>query len=91
MTAFLLGVLGALSVLALLSTGAIIGWKARTAYTAHLEALRPPAPEPHEMTPEELERFRQDQEAFETMLHYSPEIAYGLQSDPLQEMARKKE
>lgn len=90
MTYVIYGAVGAIAVLLLLLSGAIIGWKAHGVYTAHLAAMQPAAPEPRQPTPEEVRQFMEDQEAFSTMLHYSPEIAYGFESDPLQEMARKE-
>ena len=88
MTYVLLGAVGAISVLLLFISGAIIGWTANVRYRQHLEALRPAAAEPAKPTPEQLAQFKADQEAFEAMLHYSPEIAYGLQNDPLKAIER---
>ena len=90
MTPFFLGVLVVVLVDGLFALGMWLGWSARIRYEKHLESLQPEAPEPQAMTPEQMEQFRQDQEAFETMLHYSPEIAYELITDPLQELARKE-
>ena len=90
MSVFLFGAAGAISVLLLFIGGAIIGWKAHSKYTAHLESLRPAPVEHHTPTAEEMERFREDQEAFEAMLHYSPAMAYGIINDPLKEAARKE-
>jgi len=89
MTAFFIGVLGALTVLAPLCIGAFMGWKAHAAYTAHLEALQPP-PEHEPPSAEQMRRFKEDQEAFEAMLHYSPEMAYGVTGDPLRDLAGKE-
>lgn len=90
MTAFVFGAVGALAVLLLFIGGAIMGWKARETYTKHLDSLRPAAPELQQPSPEELKQFMEDQEAFSAMLHYSPERAYGLVEDELQELARKE-
>jgi hypothetical protein len=90
MTAFFIGVLGAFAVVAPLCIGAIMGWKAHAAYTAHLEALQPPPPEQEPPSAEQMRRFMEDQEAFEAMLHYSPETAYGLTGDPLRDIAGKE-
>ena len=88
MTAFLLGAFGAVLVIAPLCIGAIIGWKAHDKYTA---SLQPSAPEMRQPTEAELAQFKADQEAFEAMLHYSSERAYGLINDDLQELARKEQ
>lgn len=61
MTAFLLGMLGALAAAQLLLLGVLIGRRRRPA----------PPPEP------EKPALLQEQEAFRTLMHYSPEIAYG--------------
>ena len=61
MTAFLLGMLGALASAQLLLLGVLIGRRRRLA----------PPPEP------EKPALLQEQEAFRTLMHYSPEIAYG--------------
>ena len=61
MTAFLLGMLGALVAAQLLLLGVLIGRRRRSA----------PPPEPAKPT------LLQEQEAFRTLMHYSPEIAYG--------------
>ena len=87
MTSFLFGVLGAFAVIVLLCTGAILGWKAHAFVLEH----RAPEPAPqHTPTAEELRRFKEDQEAFEAMLHYSPEMAYGVTGNALQDAARKE-
>ena len=90
MNMFLLGAGGAILVLLLFIGGAFMGWKARGAYARHLESLRPAPRDVHQPSEEELRQFMEDQEAFSTMLHYSPEIAYGIASDPLQEAAKKE-
>ena len=61
MTAFLLGMLGALVAAQLLLLGVLIGRRRRPA----------PPQEPPKPTP------AQEQAAFRTLMQYSPEIAYG--------------
>lgn len=90
MTAFFIGVLGALTVVVPLCIGAIIGWKAHSVYRSHLEELAPAAPELPSPTDEQMRQFKEDQEAFEAMLHYSPEMAYGITGDPLRDAARRE-
>lgn len=87
MTSFLSGVLGALAVVVLLCTGAILGWKAHAFVWEH---RAPEAAPQHTPTAEEIRRFKEDQEAFEAMLHYSPEMAYGVTGNALQDAARKE-
>lgn len=85
MMAFFCGAFGAILVLALLSTGAFLGWKAHEKYSA---SAAPPQVELPQPTPEQLRQFAEDQEAFSAMLHYSPEMAYGITGDPLKEIGR---
>ncbi len=73
MIAVLYGALGALSVLALLSLGAAIGWKARS-----LQEMRRGVAEESD---EEKRRFMEEQSAFENMLHYNIDTAYGRDRD----------
>lgn len=61
MTAFLCGMLGALFAGLLVGLGVWIGSRRRPKTPA-----QPPKPTP-----------AQEQEAFRTLMHYSPEIAYG--------------
>ena len=55
-----------------------------------LEELTPAAPELPSPTDEQMRQFKEDQEAFEAMLHYSPEMAYGITGDPLRDAARRE-
>lgn len=61
MTAFLCGMLGALFAGLLVLLGAMLGSRHRP---------KPPAEAPKPT-------LAQEQEAFRTLMHYSPEIAYG--------------
>lgn len=78
---FIFGAVGALAVIALVALGAFIGWKANNAFRAH--STRVAAEEASE---EERLRMVADQRAFETMLNYNQDTAYGL-SKGLDEMA----
>lgn len=92
---FVIGCLGAVIVLGLFCGGMYVGWCVRTYFEERIdekvEDLRPAAPVLPQLTDEQMTRMREDQEAFETMLHYSPEQAYGLKTDPLQSLMRNKE
>lgn len=73
MTTFLYGCFGVLAVLALLCIGAFLGWKLRIAYDRHNRRVVQEG-----VTEEQLRQFRMDQEAFDAMMNYSTEVAYGL-------------
>lgn len=91
---FVIGCLGAIIVLGLFFGGAYVGWSVRTYFEERVdekvEDLRPELPSPTQMSPEQIQQFKEDQEAFETMLHYSSEQAYGVKVDPLSQLARKE-
>lgn len=67
------GALGVLVVLALLALGIFVGWKANTAFRLH--STRVAAEEASE---EERRQLVADQRAFESMLNYNQDTAYGL-------------
>jgi len=94
MTTFVIGCLGAIIVLALFGSGVYVGWAVRTYIEERIdekaEELRPATPSPQEMTPEQLQEFKEDQEAFGVMLHYSAEQAYGIEGNPLEQLAKKE-
>lgn len=73
MTNFVYGAIGVLAVLMLLSIGAFLGWKVRSAYDRHNRKVVREG-----VTEEQIRRFHADQEAFTAMMNYSPEIAYDL-------------
>ena len=73
MTNFVYGAIGVLTVLALLCTGAFLGWKVHKAYEAHNRKVVREG-----VTEEQIRRYHADQEAFAAMMNYSPEIAYDL-------------
>ena len=67
------GALGTLAVLALLTLGVFIGWKANNSFRIH--STRVAAEEASE---EERRQLLAEQKAFESMLNYNPETAYGM-------------
>ena len=91
---FVVGALGGLFVFVLFVSGMYVGWAARSYFEERIEekaeALRPAAPEIQPMTAEQIQEFKEDQEAFSTMLHYSPEQAYGITGDPLPKLTKKE-
>lgn len=82
MTYVIYGALGMLAVLGLLAAGAAIGWKARGAWQEH--ARKAVA---KEATEEERKQLAEEQRAFEGMLNYNLEQAYGMNKS-LVELAR---
>ena len=79
------GALGTLAVLALLTLGCFIGWKANTAFRQH--STRVAAEEASE---EERRQLQAEQRAFENMLNYNQDTAYGLNKG-LEEMVGESE
>lgn len=73
MTYVLYGALGMLAVLSLLICGVIIGWKVRGAWQAHAKKVVAA-----EATEEERRQLKESQRAFEGMLNYNTEQAYGM-------------
>ena len=69
------GAVGMLAVLVLLAAGAILGWRANDAFGRY--SARRAA---EEATEEQLHRLAAQQQAFESMLCYNQDTAYGLQS-----------
>lgn len=67
----LLGAAGTLAVLGLLFLGAFLGWKARERFQK--ETVQ-------ELDEETCRRFEAEQQAFEDMLNYNIDTAYGLNS-----------
>lgn len=69
------GAAGMLAVLMLLAAGAFLGWRANDAcgrYSARRAA--------EEATEEQLRQLAAQQQAFESMLGYNQDTAYGLES-----------
>lgn len=78
------GAVGVIAVLLLFIGGAILGWRLHKAYLAHnTRVVR------EELTDEQRRKFQADQAAFEAMLNYSTETAYGL-NPTLEELAKKE-
>ncbi len=69
MMAVFCGAVGALLVIAVLALGVIIGWKAREMPGRRCAAER---------NGEEKGRMGEEQRAFEDMLHYNMNTAYGM-------------
>lgn len=65
------GAVGAFSVLTLLVLGFLAGWKANEVFAAQ---KRPAA---EEVTEEQRRHLLAQQQAFEEMLHYNQDTAYG--------------
>lgn len=78
------GAVGVLVVLILLLVGAYIGWRLHKAYEKHNRKVA------HEtLTEEQKHQIREEQRAFDAMLNYTPEMAYGLQTS-LADYAKKE-
>lgn len=70
---FIFGALGVLLVLGLLALGFFIGWKARILWRTHTtRAVR------QELTEQERLAFEAQQKAFDDLLSYNVETAYGM-------------
>ena len=69
----LYGAAGMLLVLALVAGGFAAGWQARKAWQAHTRKAAD-----HEATEEERRAILAQQKAFESMLNYNAETAYGM-------------
>lgn len=73
MMSFLWGVIGAVLVIVLFGCGVAVGWKIQT--MQHKEAVRQ---EQKAKSEEELKAAREEREAFDQLMSYSPEQAYKL-------------
>lgn len=73
------GAVGTLAVLGLLSLGFFIGWKAHNAF---VKLSRQKAAE--EATEDQKRMVRAQQQAFESMLNYNFETAYGMGGESLE-------
>ena len=78
---FLYGILGTILVMALFSGGVVLGWK------LNIRFYRTPKMKPEDPIKQqkELERMKEEQEAWRVMQDYSVERAYGMVSDELGE------
>ena len=73
MISFIYGALGMLAVLGLLAVGAFLGWK----FTGMFERYRRERVQ-EEVTQEQRRQLAAQQQAFEEMLRYNQDTAYGL-------------
>lgn len=73
MNNFIFGAVGALFVMAMVAVGIYIGWKANDAFRKH--STRVAAQEASE---EERRQLIAEQKAFDNMLNYNQDTAYGL-------------
>ena len=69
----LYGALGALGVLGIMAIGALIGWKANNAFRKHSAAVVA-----EEASEEERRQLIAQQRAFEDMINYNVDMAYGM-------------
>lgn len=69
----LYGALGALGVLALMGVSFLIGWKANNAFHKHSAAVVA-----EEASEEERRQLIAQQKAFEDMINYNVDMAYGM-------------
>lgn len=71
------GALGVLLVLGLLSAGFFIGWRSHVLWLKHTtRAVR------HELSEQEKQAFEAQRKAFDGLMGYSAEVAYGLNVGP---------
>ena len=68
----LYGAGGMLLALVILAAGIAIGWKAKSAWIEHTHRAVA-----EEVTEEEKRRAKAEQQAFESMMNYNADIAYG--------------
>lgn len=80
MTYFIYGVLGMLFTVGLFAGGVFLGWHLRIRYTDRTQAVVR-----EELTEQEKRRRKEDAQAFDTLVNYSPEMAYGLDRPPDEE------
>lgn len=73
MSEFMYGVLGALLTVALFAGGVIAGWHIRIRYEDKTKAAVHT-----ELSEQEKRRQKEDAQAFDQLVNYSPEMAYGL-------------
>lgn len=78
------GAVGVLAVLGLLALGFFMGWTGRQKWTQH--TARAAAQEASEQEKREAEAFNR---AFDQMMHYNAETAYGV-NVPLSEIAKEE-
>ena len=81
MVNIILGAVGALAVMLLIALGVFIGWNANNAFRSHSNKVAA-----EEASEEERRQLLADQRAFEAMLNYNQDTAYGMHKG-LDEMA----
>lgn len=74
---FVIGFLGGLAVVALMATGAALGWKAHALFARHT------APKAQSPEAEDLEKMKATQQAFRELSNYSMETAYGMKDNSI--------
>ena len=70
---FLIGAVGAVSVMLLFAAGIFVGWKLRAA-----DEKRRVRKTAAELTEQQVREMKEQQEAFRQLQNYTPETAYGL-------------
>ena len=73
MAQFIYGAIGVIVALLLFSAGVLLGWKLNDSYRAHAKQTVA-----KELTEAERRRAKEDAEAFNTMMNYSSDVAYGI-------------
>lgn len=73
MMTFFYGVLGMLLTLVLFAGGVVLGWHLRIKYQDKTKAAVH-----FELSEQEKKRQKEDAQAFDQLVNYGPEIAYGL-------------
>lgn len=80
MTYFIYGVLGMLFTVALFSGGVFLGWHLRIRYTDKTKLAAH-----EELTEQQKREAKEAAKAFDQLVNYNPEIAYGLRSSTNEE------
>lgn len=73
MAQFIYGAIGVIVALILFAAGCLLGWKLNDSYRAHAKQTVA-----KELTETERIRAKEDAEAFNTMMNYSSDVAYGI-------------
>ena len=84
MTYIIYGAVGVIAVLLLFAGGVFAGWKLHVAYEKHNHKVVTES-----VSEEEKREFLAQQKAFDNMLHYNVNQAYGL-TDPLYELQNRE-
>ena len=86
MTYFIYGVLGMLFTVALFAGGVFLGWHLRIRYTKKTQAVVR-----EELTEQQKREAKEAAQAFDTLVNYNPEMAYGLNKTRLYEASSDEE